>query len=353
MVKVGDRVRFLNATGGGVVSKIVSREMVLVTDEDGFDVPTLARECVVVDAAADRKESKSEEVRPVSDKIENLKPESAEEDDDDEYEPGEETQEGETLNVFLAYLPHDVKRLSVTNYDCYLINDSNYYLGYNVANGNGSMFISRAAGFIQPNTKLLLEEVNKDQLNDLEILRVQLMPFKQKKAYKGKPAFDVQVKVNPVKFYKLHSFVENDYFDEDALLFPIVKNDGAWGEEISAEKMKEVLKDKETKFPAKVSVSSKPKQDVVEIDLHINQLLDNTTGMNNGDMLQYQLDKFNEVMGQYAKQKGQKIVFIHGKGDGVLRKEILSQLKKKYASCYVQDASFLEYGYGATMVTIK
>ena len=353
MVKVGDRVRFLNATGGGVVSKIVSREMVLVTDEDGFDVPTLARECVVVDAAADRKESKAEEVRPVPDKIENLKPESAEEEDDDEYDPGEETQEGETLNVFLAYLPHDVKRLSVTNYDCYLINDSNYYLGYNVANGNGSMFISRAAGFIQPNTKLLLEEVNKDQLNDLEILRVQLMPFKQKKAYKGKPAFDVQVKVNPVKFYKLHSFVENDYFDEDALLFPIVKNDGVVEREMTAESFSEVLKSKETKLPAKVSVSSKPKQDVVEIDLHINQLLDNTTGMSNGDMLQYQLDKFNEVMGQYAKQKGQKIVFIHGKGDGVLRKEILSQLKKKYASCYVQDASFLEYGYGATMVTIK
>lgn len=351
MVKVGDRVRFLNATGGGVVSKIVNREMVMVTDDDGFDVPTLARECVVVDSGENRPSgnASSPSVPTKEKKIEDVVPET----EDDDYEPGEETQEGETLNVFLAYIPQDPKKLSVTDYDCYLVNDSNYYLGYNVASGNGSMFISRAAGFIQPNTKLLLEEIKKDQLNDLEFLRVQLMPFKQKKAYKVKPAYDAQVKINPVKFYKLHSFTENDYFDEDAMLFPIVKNDGLVEREVSAEAVSEILKNKETKLPAKVSVSSKPKQEIVEIDLHINQLLDNTTGMSNGDMLQYQMDKFNEVMTQYAKCKGQKIVFIHGKGDGVLRKEILQQLKHKYATCYVQDASFLEYGYGATMVTIK
>lgn len=351
MVKVGDRVRFLNATGGGVVSKIVNREMVMVTDDDGFDVPTLARECVVVDSGENRPSgnASSPSVPTKEKKIEDVVPET----EDDDYEPGEETKEGETLNVFLAYIPQDPKKLSVTDYDCYLVNDSNYYLGYNVASGNGSMFISRAAGFIQPNTKLLLEEIKKDQLNDLEFLRVQLMPFKQKKAYKVKPAYDAQVKINPVKFYKLHSFTENDYFDEDAMLFPIVKNDGLVEREVSAEAVSEILKNKETKLPAKVSVSSKPKQEIVEIDLHINQLLDNTTGMSNGDMLQYQMDKFNEVMTQYAKCKGQKIVFIHGKGDGVLRKEILKELKYKYATCYVQDASFLEYGYGATMVTIK
>lgn len=350
-MKVGDRVRFLNATGGGVVSKIVSREMVMVTDDDGFDVPTLARECVVVDSVENRSNSNSSAPNaPTKEKkIEDVAPESEE----DDYQPGEETKEGETLNVFLAYIPQDIKKLSVTDYDCYLVNDSNYYLGYNVASGNGSMFISRAAGFIQPNAKLLLEEIKKDQLNDLEFLRVQLMPFKQKKAYKVKSAYDAQIKVNPVKFYKLHSFTENDYFDEDAMLFPVVKNDGLVEREVSAESLSDMVKNKENKFAAKVSVSSKPKQEIVEIDLHIEQLLDNTRGMSNGDMLQYQLDKFNEVMVQYAKSKGQKIVFIHGKGDGVLRKEILQQLKHKYGTCYVQDASFLEYGYGATMVTIK
>ncbi|MBR5883634.1 MAG: Smr/MutS family protein, partial [Bacteroidaceae bacterium] len=49
---------------------------------------------------------------------------------------------------------------------------------------------------------------------------------------------------------------------------------------------------------------------------------------------------------------GQKIVFIHGKGAGVLRKNILQELKYRYKGCTWQDASFREYGFGATMVKI-
>ena len=80
MVKVGDRVRFLNATGGGVVSKIVSRELVMVTDDDGFDVPTLARECVVVesDSKVHTQEKKREKpVETLSEFVEKEKEEDA------------------------------------------------------------------------------------------------------------------------------------------------------------------------------------------------------------------------------------------------------------------------------------
>lgn len=58
-------------------------------------------------------------------------------------------------------------------------------------------------------------------------------------------------------------------------------------------------------------------------------------------------------MEEYRNKTGQKIVFIHGKGEGVLRKEIEKQLKTKYRQHYFQDASFREYGFGATMVTIR
>lgn len=58
-------------------------------------------------------------------------------------------------------------------------------------------------------------------------------------------------------------------------------------------------------------------------------------------------------MDENKRNKGQKIVFIHGKGDGILKNAILKELSSKYKSAYYQDASFREYGYGATMVTIK
>jgi dsDNA-specific endonuclease/ATPase MutS2 len=94
------------------------------------------------------------------------------------------------------------------------------------------------------------------------------------------------------------------------------------------------------------------KNNILEIDLHINELLDTTSGMSNADMLNYQLDKFHAILAENAGKKGQKIVFIHGKGEGVLRKEIENQLKTRYRAYYFQDASFREYGFGATMITI-
>ena len=58
-------------------------------------------------------------------------------------------------------------------------------------------------------------------------------------------------------------------------------------------------------------------------------------------------------MDRYIKKKGQQIVFIHGKGEGVLREAIIKELQRRYRTCLWQDASFREYGFGATLVTIK
>ena len=85
------------------------------------------------------------------------------------------------------------------------------------------------------------------------------------------------------------------------------------------------------------------KNEIIEIDLHIGELLDDTHGMSNSEILNYQLDKFREVMNQYKNKREQRLVFIHGKGDGVLRKALLDELKRKYSTCRTQDASCLLY----------
>ena len=119
--------------------------------------------------------------------------------------------------------------------------------------------------------------------------------------------------------------------------------------------MEVAIKDKKRQDdrPQKARIEKPRKETVTEADLHINQLIDTTAGMTNADILEYQLNKFNEVMNEHIRHKNHKIVFIHGKGDGVLRNAILKELKKNYSKCSYQDASFREYGYGATMVTIK
>lgn len=150
--------------------------------------------------------------------------------------------------------------------------------------------------------------------------------------------------------------MENDFFEEDALVFPIIRKDVPERELlISATELQEAMQqkirvDKPTPKQPEKRARIAP---ILEIDLHINQLLDNTNGLSNADMLEYQLKKFHEIMEQYNSHKGQKVVFIHGKGDGVLRTAIEKELKSKYKQHYYQDASFREYGFGATMVTIK
>ena len=93
--------------------------------------------------------------------------------------------------------------------------------------------------------------------------------------------------------------------------------------------------------------------DKIVVDLHITSLIDDIRGLSNADMLNLQVDEFSRVMDENLKNKGQKIIFIHGKGEGVLRNAILKELNHRYKGHDVQDASFREYGFGATQVTIR
>ena len=47
-MKIGDQVRFLSEVGGGKVAGFQGKNIVLVEDEDGFQVPMRITEVVVV-----------------------------------------------------------------------------------------------------------------------------------------------------------------------------------------------------------------------------------------------------------------------------------------------------------------
>lgn len=95
------------------------------------------------------------------------------------------------------------------------------------------------------------------------------------------------------------------------------------------------------------------KEDIMEIDLHISAIADNWQQMERGEMLHMQMEVFRRTMRDNIRYKGKKIVFIHGRGEGILKAAIASELRQHYSSCEYQDASFAQYGFGATMVIIK
>lgn len=345
-MKIGDKVRFLSEVGGGIVKGFQGKDTVLVEDADGFDIPMLIRECVVIDTD-DYNIKRKPQAQPEQPKKQEREPEIT-------YRPAE-TKEGEQLNVKLAYVPQDLKAISTTDFDTYLVNDSNYYLYYTYLSAEGKSWRVRAQGTIEPNTKLFLEEFGKNILNELEHVAVQLVAYKEDKTFQLKPAVSVELRVDTVKFYKLHTFRESIYFEEPSLMYDIVKDDEPVNQYFAdAEALKEALLQKKNPDRPKSQPIVKPQRhnDIVEVDLHIHELLDNTTNMTNAEMLDYQLGVFRRTLEEHKDHKGQKIVFIHGKGEGVLRNAILKELKTKYRNYTYQDASFREYGFGATMVII-
>lgn len=349
-IKIGDKVRFLNAVGGGIVRRLRGKDQVMVEDEDGFEVPVLIRECVVIGDNPAQVHSKHLPKAPAPVETPKAKPEP-------EELPIVETPEGERLNVSLAYLPVDPKAFTQSGYEAYLVNDSNYFLFYNYMNRQHNSWYSRAHGTIEPNTRIFLEEFGKEDLNELERICIQLIAFKKDKPYALKNACSVELRLDTVKFYKIHCFTTNDFFDEDALVFPVVCNDLPEKELlVSAAELQEAMLQKtkaDRRMPQPTPKKKTAENAIIEVDLHINQLLDTTAGMSPADILDYQLTTFRETLKSYAPKKGQKIVFIHGKGDGVLRRAIETELKSTYKQYNYQDASFREYGFGATMVTIK
>ena len=270
--------------------------------------------------------------------------------------PIEETPEGEKLNVVLGYEAHDLKQLSATSFDTYLVNDSNYFLyfSYLTRSDDSNEWTTRYAGIVEPNIQVFIGEVGREDLPGMERVAIQYIAFKRDKGFGLKRPASVELRVDTTKFAKLHCFKENMYFDVPVIAFEIVNK----VKPIDGERIETALRSKkDVPAPRKRVVKRRSKQDrrgdVIVVDLHIAELVDSTRGLSNADMLNLQVDEFSRVMDENRKNKGQKIVFIHGKGEGVLRNAIMKELNHRYKGNDVQDASFREYGYGATQVTIR
>lgn len=346
MAKVGDTVRFLNSIGGGRIVRIEGN-IAHVEDSDGFEVPALLRECVVVMEAAAGNEAK-----PQTKTSEKPKAETPE-------LPKIETAGGNSINIVMAFEPTDIKSLSSSEFDAVLVNDSNYFLSFTFAtraDGDAGWTLRRA-GTVEPNIVLTMCTLAPSQLNEIDRTLLQVIAYKDDKAYDCKAPVSVETKIDNTKFFKLHCFKGNPYFDNPVIAIDIMKDDRpAVPVTIDASQLQKAMREKNdgSHAPRKVSKSSRhTKNEIIEVDLHITELLDNTAGLSRADMLNRQIDEFRKVMDANLRNHGQKIVFIHGKGEGVLRQALYKELNHRYKGHDVSDASFREYGFGATQVVIR
>jgi len=118
--------------------------------------------------------------------------------------------------------------------------------------------------------------------------------------------------------------------------------------EISQIKAEKKLTKRKNRRTPKPKERSAPK---MEVDLHINQLTNSTRGMTNHEMLNLQMETAKRQLEFAIRKRIQKVVFIHGVGEGVLKEE-LYYLFGRYENVKYYDADYQKYGLGATEIYI-
>lgn len=406
-MKIGDKVKFLSETGGGKVAGFKGKNIVLVEDEDGFQIPTPLNEVVVVNQEdystakvinqrAEAQERKAKETpllrghRSVKAMMQDGQDEPVDMSVADTVDmskeitfqyKAEERKGGNQLSAYLAFVPAEDNSIDNPHFEVYFVNDSNYFMFYTLMTieGNSCQLINKAE--VEPNTKLFIEDIaGTESINHVGRVALQIIAYKRDKPFIIKDPVSVEFRLEPLKFYKVHTFEESPFFDAPSLIYTLVENDkpmrplvvdtkalkqemyqrhnGSSSSNTPAPHEREQLVHRYDNGQSKGNPKNSPYirhrglDDAVVVDLHADEVLDSTAGMSAGDILEYQMKIFRDTLDNYAGKKGQKIIFIHGKGAGVLRRAIINELTYKHKSYTYQDASFQEYGYGATQVTI-
>lgn len=116
------------------------------------------------------------------------------------------------------------------------------------------------------------------------------------------------------------------------------------------DQIKRIVSEKE-KSSRKISSRKHQDPDCWKIDLHLHELLPNSTGMSNYEIVQFQLGKCEKFIEKAIRQKVPKLIIVHGVGQGVLREEV-HRLLKVYGVREYYDADYQEFGWGATEVIL-
>ena len=418
-IKVGDTIRYLNASGGGVVKRI-ERGVAWVEGPDGFELPTPIHECVVVDSrdtfvpaykppVVKRQEPVAQQPQLDKSKAPAATPTTPEVVEDAEQDlsfvaplskgPWFDRSGGEQLQVHVAYLPVSYEHFGQSPYETYLINESNYHLlfTYSTTTSAGGYKL-RSAGVLEPDMRVLVEEFDASEINDHAVSHFQFISYKPERTYRSMPPVERQVRMDVVKLAKRHSFRENPFFDEDALVIPVLEaydgsqqtpaeepqpapsrsgalpgraieqtkptaapqNGPQKGAQKAAQKPPKQSAPQphpERKQPeptaAPQPAPAAPEQTIEKVGLEAERILPNATGMTPHEVLLYQLKNFRRELDKRLERRGSKVIFIHGAGQGVLHQLIINRIEQDYPMVQYRDVTFDGFPMGAIEVTIS
>lgn len=344
--KIGDKVRFLNEKGEGIVSKIINKTTLGITIEDGFEIPFTIPELVLISTEI-QEPGPTKKVAPHSPILE-IKQNSIKK---SEAPIVKKEKEG----VFIAFSPDKANNIAYSDFNVWLINNTDYQVLFTYSLFQNGCFITLETGAAKANEFLLIETIDRKKLHDFSTFKVDLLFFNDHPHSPHQPISEL-IKLKPIKLYKENAFVPNNFIPDKALMMNVCYTNDFRQQESYEPKtdLSKILFQKkiysETAKRSKPHINNDPAYEM-EIDLHIEELMDNFKGMSNAEIILVQLKHFQHTLDTAINDHYRKLIVIHGVGNGRLKQEVRNILSS-YKNLQYYDASYSKYGFGATEIVI-
>ncbi len=339
--KKGDKVRFLNETGEAIFIRSTGGGMAIVEVEDGFEYPYLVSQLVPVTPHV--RQARVEEPTPVYEVANTSLPEV--------INPGFPD------GVYLVFQPKNQNIPSAGEIDVYVLNRSDYQTFFTISLKDGRDWICIQSGSLGPGRKAEIDTLTPADIEEWGQVKTDVL-FYSEEAYEHISPVSEVIKLRGVKFmrdasYQSHLLTDKKCYVSEICLIGDVRETEEEKPFVSNDELKLMMAMKDRLSTAKkISVPHQKHQMLEkEVDLHIEELLDNWSGMSNAQLLDVQLTRVQKEMDAGIAQHMRKVVFIHGIGNGRLKAEV-RRLLGTYKGVRINDGSFSRYGFGATEAEI-
>ncbi len=256
----------------------------------------------------------------------------------------------EELGLFICLDP--IKQSGeISEFNIYIVNCFNLELQFSFQFFHGGNEVFSLTKNITSQNYLLLYSIDYDKLNENPVFNLKI---RREEGNKEWLSFEQKIKPNNL-FNKEQKI---PLFSDNVFAYRLLEK---WSVPVTAEKdfKKERLKEIEESVLRKIS-NNEPKKKVIsyepvahEIDLHIEKLLPDYSGMSNAEIIQFQLKCFRSALEKAISGGVERFYAIHGLGKGKLREEIFRILPEYQQVKSFKNEYHPRYGFGATEILLK
>jgi hypothetical protein len=346
--KVGDKVKFIDEMGGGVVTKLIDTKLVKIKTDDGFEMPVMTTN-LMPDYRSIQEESPSPYMSPpVSTPVVEDEPEFV-----SEINPWGKIKEEN--GVYIAFEPHEQQWILTGDMDVILLNNTPYELLYNLFLQRDGKMEGIDFNSVPANSKIVIETISREEIDLWTSGYLQLLFHSDTPDNIYLPVHSV-IDIKTSRFFKEGSYRPNTMLNSKAIIINVIAQNTMTivSNNEAVRKSDPIIEQNKTQVVKKKQLIDEYKkaQGEAEIDLHIAEIVDNILGMSSLDMLKLQIDTFKKVLDSAITNDYHKVTFIHGVGNGVLKNAIIKEIED-YEGIENRMASISKFGVGAIDVIIK